>query len=440
MLARPSMTLAAPLRVRHGWLAELMALAPKLLGTLGTSGVSALLGIVSGTVAARVLGPSHRGELAQLLLWPQLVVTVGNLGIDVASVYLSGNEKRQRNVPATVLGLAVAQSLVLVPAYVLLVPIVFRGSGVTDDALWMTPLIPLYLVGSISINCLAGRLRFGAFNVARISLPVTYCGGIAALAWAGQLTPLTGAMAYLAAHACSDVLALLMVWRGQGLGRFDGGIARSAMSFGLRAHFGRLSAQGLGVDMAIISLMLPLKELGLYSAATAFLAAPTLVAWSIGLVVFPHVSATHQAGRRPQLHATFALHATVVAVLAALLFVFAYPIVTMLFGQDYAAAVPALRLLAIASVAMSIRSFPMEVLRGIGRPGLTSIAEAANWVLFLVAIPIGAQTGGLLGTAAAVAVAGYASLGVLVVLMWRSGVFAGGAPIEVDSPVVEVAA
>ena len=144
------------MRARHGWLAELMALAPKLLGTLGTSGASALLGIVSGTVAARVLGPSHRGELAQLLLWPQLVVTIGNLGIDVASVYLSGNEKRQRNVPATVLGLALAQSLVLVPAYLLLVPIVFRGSGVTDDALWMTPLIPLYLVGSISINCLCG--------------------------------------------------------------------------------------------------------------------------------------------------------------------------------------------------------------------------------------------------------------------------------------------
>lgn len=435
MLVPRSIAVAqAPAGVRRRWFAELAALAPKLAGTLGTSGASALLGIVSGTVAARVLGPSHRGELAQLLLWPQLVVTIGNLGIDVAAVYLSGDQKRHRDVPATVLGVALAQSLVLVPVYLVLVPIVFHGSGVTRDALLLAPLVPLYLVGSVSIDCLAGRLRFGAFNVVRISLPITYCGGITALAATGQLSPLTGAMAYLVAHGCSDVLALLLVWRGSGLGRFDRALARSALHFGLRAHFGRLSAQGLGVDLAIISLMLSSKDLGLYSAATAFLAAPTLVAWSIGLVVFPHVSAKHQAGERPQLQATFALHACVVIALAGLLFAFAGPIVTVLFGQGYAAAAPALRLLAIASVAISIRSFPIEVLRGMGRPGLTSIAEAANWLLFLAAIPAGAAAGGLVGTAAAVAAASYASLAVLITLMWRSGVFGSDQAAAATSP------
>jgi len=163
--------------------------------------------------------------------------------------------------------------------------------------------------------------------------------------------------------------------------------------------------------------------LGLYSAATAFLAAPAIVASSIGLVVFPHVSATHQAGKRPQLQATFALHAGLVIGLAGLLVMFAQPIVTLLFGESYGAAAPALRLLALASIAISIRAFPIEVLRGIGRPGLTSIAEAVNWALFLVAVPLGAAAGGLVGTAVAVAVASYASLGVLVLLMWRSGVF-----------------
>ena len=429
----------APQSARDRWMAELRALAPRLAGTLGTSGTGALLGILSGTLAARVLGPSHRGELAQLLLWPQLVVTVGNLGIDVAATYLSGDRSRHRDVPATVLGVVLAESLVLVPAYLLMVPIVFRGSGVMADAFWMTPLIPLYLVGSVSINCLAGRLRFGAFNCVRIALPVAYCGGIVLLATAGGLSPLTGALAYLAAHGCADLLALFLIWRGSGLGKFNGGLARSAAHFGLRAHFGRLSAQGLGVDLAIISLMLSSKDLGLYSAATAFLAAPTLVAWSIGLVVFPHVSATHHAGERPQLQATFALHASVVVVLAALLFVFAHPIVTVLFGSSYAPAAPALRLLAVASVAISIRSFPIEVLRGIDRPGLTSIAEAANWLLFLAAIPIGAASGGLAGTASAVAVASYASLGVLIFLIWRSGVLAPR-PAATEHTFAEVAA
>ena len=442
MLARPSVnTRDVAAGARHGWLAELMALAPTLVGTLGTSGVSALLGIASGTIAARVLGPSHRGELALLLLWPQLVVTVGNLGVDAAAVYLSGDARRNRDVPASVLGVALAQSVVLVPVYLVLVPIVFHGSGLTRDAFLLTPLLPMYLVGSVSVYCLSGRLRFGAFNAVRISLPIVYCGSIVALAFAGQLTALTGALAYLFAHGCSDILALVLLWRGSGIGRFDRGIARSAMHFGLRAHFGRLSAQSLGIDMAIISLMLSSKDLGLYSAATAFLAAPAIVASSIGLVVFPHVSASHQAGERPRLQATFALHAGLVIALAVLLIVFAHPTVTLLFGERYAGAAAPLRLLAAASIAISIRAFPIEVLRGINRPGLTSIAEAINWVLFLVAIPIGAIVGGMAGTAAAVAVASYASLGVLVLLMWRNDVFGAGdivAPV-VASPALEAA-
>lgn len=440
MLARLSPAVArSPTGRRHRWLAELATIAPKLAGTLGTSGGAAVLGIASGTIAARVLGPAHRGELALLLLWPQLVITIGNCGIDAAAVYLSGDERRRRDVPATVLGVALAQSLVLVPAYLFLVSIVLHRSGLRREALLLTPLLPMYLVGSVSIFCLSGQLRFGAFNAVRISLPIIYCGSIAVLAVAGQLTALNGALAYLFAHGCSDVLALSLLWRGSGIGHFERGLARSALHYGLRSHFGRLSAQSLGVDMAIISLMLSSTDVGLYSAATAFLAAPTIVASSIGLVVFPQVSATHQAGKRPQLQATFALHAGMVIVLAGLLIGFAHPIVTLLFGSSYGAAAPALRLLAVASVAISIRSFPIEVLRGMGRPGLTSIAEAANWLLFLAAIPVGALAGGLAGTAAAVAVASYASLGVLVVLMWR-GDFFRRQPAMAPSPAWEAAA
>jgi O-antigen/teichoic acid export membrane protein len=403
-------------------------MAPKLASTLGTSGAAALLGIASGTVAARVLGPSHRGDLAQLLLWPQLVITVGNLSIEMAAVYLSGDERRRRDVPATVLGISLAQSLILVPAYVVLVLVVYRHSGFTREALAMAPLVPMYLIGAVSIDVLAGRLRFGAFNLVRVTLPVLYCGGVLALAATGFLTPITAALAYVAAHGCGDALALVLVWRQGGLGRFDRGIARAAVSFGARAHFGRLSAQALSVDVMIISLMLSSRDLGLYTAASAFLAAPALVASSIGLVVFPHVSATHQSGERPRLHATFALHAGSVIALAAVLFVLAGPLVTVLFGDSYADAAPALRWLAVGAVAASIRAFPLDVLRGVGRPGLTSLAEAANWLFFLPAIPVGAARGGLIGVAAGVAVASYASLAVLVLLVWRSGVMRAPVP------------
>ena len=314
---------------------ELRAIAPRLAGTFGASGVSIALGLITGTLAARVLGPSHRGDLAQLLLWPQLVATVGSFGIELAAVYLSGDPARRRDVPATVIGISLAQSLLLVPIYLVLVPFVFAGTDLKKEALFVAPLVPMYLLGAVSIDVLAGRLRFGAFNAVRMTLPLVYCAGIVALATSGRLTPITGAAAYVVAHACGDLLALILVWRDGGLGRFDRKLARNAVSFGARSHAGRLSPQSLGIDVAIIALMLSSRDLGLYAVASAFLAAPGLVASSIGMVVFPQVSASHQSGGRQQLHGIFALHAASVIALAALMFAFAHPLITLLFGDSY---------------------------------------------------------------------------------------------------------
>jgi O-antigen/teichoic acid export membrane protein len=423
---------------RAGWKDELRGIAPRFGGTLGASGVSAMLGLVSGTLAARMLAPDGRGELAQLLLWPQLVATLGILGIELSATFLSADPVRRRNVPATLLAMAGAQGVALALVYAALVPVLFDGAMVRP-ALMMAPLIPVYLAGAVAIDCLAGTLRFAAFNVVRVALPAVYCTAIIALATTDALSSRTGAAAFVMAHAAADVLALAFVFRAGGFGRFDTSIAWDALRFGARAHFGRLTPQSLGMDTAVIALLLSSRDVGLYAAATAFLAAPGLLASSMGMVLFPHVSASHQAGEQPRLQATFAVYAGAIVTVACLLGAFAAPLVTTLFGNEYAGAVPALRLLALASIPLSLRSFPIEVLRGIGRPGLTSIAEAANWLLFAAAIPTGALLGGLAGTACAVAIAGALSLGVLAVLTVRAGLL-HDAPAPSGAQVAEAAA
>jgi O-antigen/teichoic acid export membrane protein len=140
------------------------------------------------------------------------------------------------------------------------------------------------------------------------------------------------------------------------------------------------------------------------------------------MVVFPQVSATHQSGERQRLRATFGVYAAIVSCIALALFIAAPHIVTLFFGERFTDAAPALRLLSIASVALALRSFPVDVLRGIGRPGLTSLAEMANWALFLAIVPASAYAGGLIGTAAGVAAASGCSLVVLALIVWRAGV------------------
>ncbi|HYM15521.1 MAG TPA: hypothetical protein VEZ14_08170 [Dehalococcoidia bacterium] len=401
---------------------EILGIAPKLAGTLGASGVIALLGAVSGTTAARALGPAGRGELAQILLWPQIIATLGILGLDLAAIHLSADPARRKNAPATVLLLAAAEGALLIPVYLVLLPFLFSGSERTS-ALLTLPIIHGLIIGSCAAACLSGRLQFRLFNATRVAAPLLYCAAIVALWLSGLLTPRSGALAFVLAAGIADALALLFIWRSFGFGSFERPLARRAVSYGVRSHIGRVTPQLLSVDAMIVALLLPTRDVGIFVVATSFLAAPTLLTSAVGLVMFPHVSTSHLAGERARFRATFFAQLGAVTAVALLLVAFAHPAIVTLFGSDYASGAEVLRLLAVASVALSARSFLIEVLRGLGRPGLTSLAEIVNWALFLVAAITGALAGGLVGTALAVTVASFASLGVLGALAWVTRAF-----------------
>jgi hypothetical protein len=58
-------------------------------GAVGTQ----LCLLVSGTVAARLLGPQHRGYLAILTLWPSAIGQIGAVGMSLAATYfLASNQ------------------------------------------------------------------------------------------------------------------------------------------------------------------------------------------------------------------------------------------------------------------------------------------------------------------------------------------------------------
>jgi O-antigen/teichoic acid export membrane protein len=325
-------------------------------------------------------------------------------------------------VHGTALAVGLAQGALLVPLYMLMVPFVYGEGGARADALLVAPLIPAYIIGAYSASVLMGRLRIGAFNVIRLAVPLLYCAGVLALARSDALTPRTGALTFVAGHAVIDALAVALALRVAGVRWPERATARSLFSYGVRAQGGRMSAQALGVETLIVAIVLTSHDLGLFVAATAVLMAPQMLMSSMSVVVFPHVSATHQSGERADLNAAFAAYATAIVVVTIGVLTFAGTAIDVLFGAEFAGAAPALRMLAIATLARCVRQFPLEVLRGVGRPGLTSIAEGANWLLVLTAVPAGAAIGGLQGAAAGVIVVSYGSLAVLTALMMRAGV------------------
>lgn len=405
---------------RRSWF-ELRPLVPRLAGTLGSGAGIALFSIVSGVVLARQLGPAGRGELARLLLWPSVISGFGNLGIDLAASYFSADPAVRQRVPATVLRIAARQSVVVSALYLAAVPFIFDGRTYGFLPFLMTLYIPADLVALYAASCLNGRLDARAFNIARVSMGPIYAAALGVFAVAGALTPTTAALAFLASNAILAVIALEMLRRRHGFGQHDRALSAKAWRFGRRAHFGRLTPTGLGLDIVLVSLLLSSRDLGLFVAASAFLSAPRLLATSVGLVVFPQASTTRRSGETPRLRAMILLTVFVSGVGAVALALLARPLLVALFGERFAPAAVVLQLLAVGEIARTAYALIIEALRGSGRPGLTSAAEGISWALFLSVVSAGALAGGLTGTAAGVCAATVAALAVLLVITWSSG-------------------
>ena len=54
------------------------------IGTFGTNIVIVLAGVLTGVLSARFLLPGGRGELAAVLLWPQLIAGLGLMSLKEA--------------------------------------------------------------------------------------------------------------------------------------------------------------------------------------------------------------------------------------------------------------------------------------------------------------------------------------------------------------------
>src|SRR5438128_20610 len=88
-------------------------LALTMLTNLSIAGLS----VVSGVIAARLLGPTGRGELAAIQTWPTLLATLSMHGIADALAYFSAREPdRAGRWLATALVLAVTACL---PAFLI---------------------------------------------------------------------------------------------------------------------------------------------------------------------------------------------------------------------------------------------------------------------------------------------------------------------------------
>ena len=170
--------------------------------------------MVSGIVAARLLGPADRGHLAFLVLVPVILAKLGGLGLPLAVAYecarspavarpLSGRIARRFAVQAAV--------LLVIHGLLLWVLLHDEDREVVVSGIVTLALVPASLAHEYAIAFLQGLRRFGPFNVLRMLPVVLYTAAVLAFLVSGASDLVAFVVAWTAAWCAAAALAVRAV-------------------------------------------------------------------------------------------------------------------------------------------------------------------------------------------------------------------------------------
>lgn len=389
--------------------------------------VQALL-LVTGIVAARILGPEERGQLALVWIVVLTLVQLGTLGLPLAVTFEIATGSRVNTLFRVLRPVVVAQVATAIVLYGVLAMIVLEGRVPQTPILIAVAVIPAWLVQGYVLAALQGKHAFRPLHVMRVLAMSLYTAFLVVGVLAGQSSLLfvTGAwvVAYVLGGFGSFFVVVRMMAREAREGEDEKRPALGSMlRFGLSGFLGSVSpTETFRVDQLVVGLALSTQDLGLYVAALAFCNLPRFMAQGLGLVAYPRIAAEADRAIQRRLLWRFAGLGTLAALVVALpLVAFDEELMTLAFGDAFAGAATTMQILVLGTVVLCARRMLADGLRGAGAPGAGSLAEVVALIALVPAILLLAPPYGLEGIAVALAISYAVSLGVLLLALERQG-------------------
>lgn len=382
-----------------------------VLLTAATNALLAMLGLLTGVLAARLLGPTGRGELAAIQMWPSVIATIAMLGMPEALVYFSARyPDRAGHYLGSAVTLALVSSAPFAAVGFFLMPTLLsaHSAEVVAAAQWYLLLVPLFALVGLLYHPLQGRQDFVRWNVLRL-LPSVGWAVVLVLGWILGLTePRWLAGAYLVMLAVLFLPVVSVVCR-----RVPGPYRpqvkdwRPLLQFGLPSFACSLPQMlNYRLDQMAIAAFLPSSALGLYVVAVAWGNIPVPLLSAIGSVTFPRVAGTPEMREQVQMLSRTVRVTVLVSLAAGALLLAATPwVFPWILGKKFEEAVGAALVLVIAGSVLSLNRVLEEGLRGLGRPTAVLWAESAGlgvtglflWLLLPRLGLVGASLASLIG-------------------------------------------
>jgi len=240
--------------------------------TFASTLVNRCFGVVSGILAARLLGPMGRGELAVIVFLPAVLMTIGDLELPRSLAFEVSREGAMPQLVSTGFWLALllgcAQSAWLALALPIYLPADKMHLLFTSRCL--LTYLPVGFITSALTGIDQGRGRFGRFSLF-LALPGILYAAAILLAWGtGHVSSSAFAAGFLTAMVVTAGARAALDW--DVLRRFkpNWAIGQKLLKRGFNYYLPAITSALLGrCDIFLIVRLLPADAIGLYAVAQA---------------------------------------------------------------------------------------------------------------------------------------------------------------------------
>ena len=344
------------------------------VSTFSAAAATLGLGAIYGILAARLLGPVARGELAVLIYFPTLIGCFGPLAVPQALTYRVSRSPGTAAEDVTAgTRIAFGLSLLSCCCFFFLSPLFLGGSskGLASAVKWACVGAPAMVVNPHVYAMQRGLGRFDRVNALMVTAAAGNLLGLGALWLSGNVSPLSLVGAQLVVQTLVAVANLCGLRELEWLGAVRPQAYWSCLRQGLW-FFPPVAAFLVftNVDRAILIRTTTLEQIGYYTVAMALATPMMSIALELfGNVMFVEVAGQTSVGSQADLVVRrFHLAQIVLASGAFVICLLADPLIRLAFGSKFVPAISVVRLLAWTMCARGLSVALDHSLRARNRP------------------------------------------------------------------------
>jgi O-antigen/teichoic acid export membrane protein len=376
--------------------------------TIAGNGLTSLFWLMTGMLAARLLGPQGRGELAAIQTWGLFLATFALLGMPDALVYFTARDPgRTASYTVSAVLIALLGGLPLLCFGYLAMPLLLsaQNHAVISEARLYLLIGVTAMLGQVPLNALRGRSDFFLWNTLRV---IGAMLGLVPLLLAWLLNRRTPEFVATTNIFCWGALfSLIIIWTLalRVPGPFQPHLSdwKSMLSFGLPSLMTILPQNlNLRLDQMLMAAVVAPRLLGLYVVAVGWAAIMMPLFQAIAIVLFPHIaSRTSRTEQVSALMRVLRFGVPLALISAAGLAMITPWGLPLIFGGGFAASIGSAIVLVFAGAILGINQMLAEGLRGLGSPKSVMWSELGGLIVTLILLGLLLKPMGIMGAALA---------------------------------------